>query len=151
MDEYPYFNWVEPGRFPEAFDPDVHFVYDWTILMIFKYRLLQKSHALVNFARALKWVTSTGEIPHTVYRQEVTASSVAFRPLSESFGGPLSPSSVHSPFIRYPIPAQEAGDAPVTPLGCGVSMMIGLRVERRIELSSQSSLCTSASLVERAS
>ncbi|GBP65116.1 hypothetical protein EVAR_5262_1 [Eumeta japonica] len=52
----------------------------------------------------------------TEYGHELAASAVAFHLVSESSGGPLfSPPSISPihPFIRYPIPSQEDGNAMV--------------------------------------
>ncbi|GBP33779.1 hypothetical protein EVAR_25380_1 [Eumeta japonica] len=64
----------------------------------------------------------------TEYRREVAASSIAFRPTSESSSGllrPLSPPSPfshsNSPFIRYSILIGKTGNALVTRPGLQVS------------------------------
>ncbi|GBP64080.1 hypothetical protein EVAR_51080_1 [Eumeta japonica] len=64
------------------------------------------------------------------YRCEVTHSVAAFHPVSESFGGQLTPPShqfldINPLSIRYLIPTLEDGNALVTPLGLRVSMSDG--------------------------
>ncbi|GBP84170.1 hypothetical protein EVAR_34573_1 [Eumeta japonica] len=56
-------------------------------------------------------------------------------PRSDSFGGPLATPSTYSPSIIYPIPTQEADDAPMTPLDyeCLQTAMIQLLPARKYQ------------------
>ncbi|GBP80144.1 hypothetical protein EVAR_56013_1 [Eumeta japonica] len=106
-------------------------------------KIMGMSHAVINFnccstqlARQLQYQTLTE------YGREVTVSAVLFRPLIEISGGPLPFHHPQPPYIdpllslsaqssiRYPIPTQEAGNAPVIPelrvsMGSGSHLYFG--------------------------
>ncbi|GBP36435.1 hypothetical protein EVAR_88015_1 [Eumeta japonica] len=94
---------------------------------------LEMTLDVVDDATAQKWASSNHGIPTLIeYRGEITAFTVALRPVSESSDGPLSPPShhsllrttpfplhqpTHSPFVKYPILTQETSSALVPSLG----------------------------------